>query len=150
MGIYSKLLVAIGIGILVSAVGVIVTGYLAAVAIPKAFFLWFQDHFSLDLGFVLITIVQQILGFGFLFLAAGYFISKRLPLSPVAAVSCLLIGFWIYLVVGVALIYETPISNPIPTLNTLVFITLSVHLLFLVLGVVLGNRDNTTMRAASA
>ncbi|MDP5208220.1 hypothetical protein [Microbulbifer sp. 2205BS26-8] len=150
MGRYSKLLLAIGIGILVSAVGVIVTGYLAAIAIPKAFFLWLQEHLSLDLGFVLITIVQQILGFGFLFLAAGYFTTKRLCLSPIISVLCILIGFWLYLVVGVALVYETPISNPIPTLNTLVFITLGVHLLFLVLGVVLGNRDNTTMRSPSA
>ncbi|WKD50066.1 hypothetical protein [Microbulbifer spongiae] len=135
---------------MVSAVGVIVTGYLAAIAIPKAFFLWLQEHLSLDLGFVLITIVQQILGFGFLFLAAGYFATKRLCLSPIISVLCVLIGFWLYLVVGLALVYETPISNPIPTLITLVFITLGVHLLFLVLGVVLGNRDNTTMRAASA
>lgn len=150
MGRYSKLLAAIGIGILVSAIGVVVTSYLAAIAVPEEYFLWFQEHLSHRHGFVLITIVQQILGFGLLFLAAGYFATKRLSLSPIVSVFCVIIGFWLYRVVGVALVYETPIRNPIPALNLPVFILLGVHLLFLVLGVVLGKKSKTAMYAASA
>lgn len=144
---YIKIFLAVCAGILVSAIGVEITGYLSAIAVPEEYFLWLQSNLSLSVGFALLYTLQSIAGFGILLLAAGYFVTKGLSLHPVTAVSCLLVGFWLYLVVGLSLVYGGPMINPVPGINLSVIIMLVIHIFFTVVGVVLGKRHN---RAVSA
>jgi hypothetical protein len=149
MGTFSKMGLSIGIGVLVSAIGIVILGYLAAVAIPKEYFFWFQENLNLPIGFALLDIVQQSISFGVLLFSAGYLITKKLSLSPTVTAACLLTGFWLYAVVGSPLVYNVPISNPIPELNQSVLAGLFIPILFLALGVGLG-RYNNAMHATSA
>lgn len=144
---YMKFLLAAGAGMLVSAIGVELIGYLSAIAVPEEYFVWFQENLSLNFGFALLYTFQYVAGFGLLLLAAGYLVTKGVSLYPVAAVSCLLIGFWLYLVVGVSLVYGGPMINPVPEINLSVIILLVTHILFPVVGVVLGKWHNRAISA---
>lgn len=147
---YGRIFVATSAGILASAIGVELAGYLAAIAVPEDYFLWFRENLSLSIGLGLLYAVHSILGFGLLLLAAGYFAARHLSLSSIVAIPCLLVGFWLYLIIGVALVYGGPISSPIPTLNIHALITVVIHMLCLVLGVALGKKYNHAMHATSA
>jgi hypothetical protein len=147
---FRKIILATGAGLLAGAMGVEITGYLAAITVPEEYFVWFQENLNTHIGFVLLYTVQNILGFGLLLLAAGYLVTRRLLLSPLVAALCLLTGFWLYSTIGVALVYGGPVSNPIPSLNVAVINMLVISILFLAFGVALGKRYNHAMHATSA
>ncbi|MFV8781152.1 hypothetical protein ACNKU7_01905 [Microbulbifer sp. SA54] len=148
MNVYSKIFLAAIAGALASAISMTLMGYLAAVTIPKEFFSWFQQ--SPNLGFVLLTSVQQILAYGLPLLAAGYLVVKRLSLATGPALLSLLAGFWLYTIVGTALIYQAPLQNPFAALSLPMVIMLTIHILFLAAGIALGKRYSQRISAENA
>jgi hypothetical protein len=63
-------------GLILGLIGVHLMGYVAAIAIPKEYFLWFKDNLFIELGIVILGIVEQFLGFGLLALVTGYVLGK--------------------------------------------------------------------------
>jgi hypothetical protein len=99
-------------GLILGLIGVHLMGYVAAIAIPKEYFLWFKDNLFIELGIVILGIVEQFLGFGLLALVTGYVLGK-VTLSN-WLVNCIICYFSVllYLSVGSALVYGGSISNP--------------------------------------
>jgi len=147
---YSKILLAVGLGVMVSAIGVVLMGYVAAVTIPKEYFSWFQSSLGLQVAMTLLYAVQQIIGFGLLLFAAAYLVTRKLSLPPLLAIACLLIGFWFYSVVGVALVYNEPVGHLVSALHWSMVTLLIVHIACLALGAILGSRRRDLGHAKAA
>jgi len=143
---WSKVLSAMAIGALVAAIGVVLMGYLAAVSVPREYISWFESEFGLQVAMTLLYIVQQVLGFGLFLFAAGYVLTRQLSLSPLLATACTLAGFWLYSVVGVALVYSEPVGYFLSALHWSMAIMLVVHLLCLVAGVALGKKQGAKQK----
>ena len=120
------LLISILSGLMIGFIGVYLIGYLAAIAIPKAYFLWFKENFSAELGMIIIGVVEQFLAFGILALIAGYFLGKVNRATWLTnSITCYL-SVLFYLSVGYSLIYDTSITNPFSGVSSLYFIPMLV------------------------
>ena len=116
------------IGILVGVIGTFIAGFVLAVAIPRAYFTWFQEHLSFGVGFFILNVVEQVLSFGIIAAVAGYIIGRislqKWPIySGVGYISAAL-----YIIVGNALIYNVPVLNPFVILGNLDY---AVHIIML-------------------
>ena len=113
-------------GLILGLIGVHLMGYVAAIAIPKEYFLWFKNNLFIELGVVVLGIVEQFLGFGLLALITGYVLGK-VTLSN-WLVNCIVCYFSVllYLSVGSALMYGGSISNPFAAASLSDFIPLLV------------------------
>ena len=145
-----KIILATSAGLLTGAMGVVVTGYLAAIAVPEGYFAWFQEHLSIRIGLGLLDTVQHIICFGILLLAAGYLVTRRLHLPPLIAALCLLTGLWVYCTIGVALFYDALATNPIHSMNIPVAIMPVIHIIFVAIGIFWASKHNHAMHATSA
>ncbi|MCH2056324.1 MAG: hypothetical protein MK214_06870 [Thalassotalea sp.] len=113
-------------GLILGLIGVHLMGYVAAIAIPKEYFLWFKENLFIELGIVILGIVEQFLGFGFLALITGYVLGK-ITLSS-WLVNCIIcyLSVLLYSSVGSALVYGGSISNPFAAASFSYFLPLLV------------------------
>lgn len=72
----NRFFISIALGIALGAIGIVLIGYLAAVAIPVEFYLWFDQHSSLKVARVLTAFSMQLLGFGVLAALLGQTLGK--------------------------------------------------------------------------
>lgn len=109
-------------GLILGLIGVHLMGYIAAIAIPKEYFLWFEENLFIELGFFILGLVEQFLGFGILALITGYILGK-VTLSNWLAYSLICyVSVLFYFSVGSALVYGSPISNPFAGISSLYFL----------------------------
>jgi hypothetical protein len=97
---------ALGVGLAV--LGIYAMGYVAAIAVPEAFFLWFENQ---KLSLFVITFISQFLAFGLLALFVGSIIGR---VSKRWLLSCL-VGYTTFLLTvsfGVAQFYGEPVMLP--------------------------------------
>lgn len=99
-------------GLILGLIGVHLMGYVAAIAIPKEYFLWFKENLLVELGMVILGIVEQFFGFGLLALITGYLLGKvTLSNWLVNSIICYF-SVLLYFSVGSAFVYGGSISNP--------------------------------------
>jgi hypothetical protein len=113
-------------GLIIGLIGVHLMGYLAAIAIPKEYFLWFEENLFIELGIIILTITEHFLGFGILALITGYILG-RLTLSNwlINSLVCYF-SVLLYGTVGVAIVYGGPITNPFAGVSMLYSLSLLV------------------------
>lgn len=99
---------ASGLGISLGAIGVFIMGYVAAIAIPAELILWFGNN---TLASISINFVSQFLAFGVLAIIIGIILGRLSKKWLLNSTACY-IGFIFYTTIGLALIYQTQISNP--------------------------------------
>jgi|TARA_B110000285_G_C14712322_1_gene418363 hypothetical protein len=95
------------LGILLGVAGVHLSGYVAAVAIPKDLL----TVFSPEISVFIFSVLTQFISFGLLAIIVGIILGRRSSRWLYTSIVCY-IAFILYLSVGVALVYDTEISNP--------------------------------------
>jgi hypothetical protein len=101
-------------------------GYVVAIAIPKEYFLWFKGNLFVELGMIILGILEQFSGFGILALITGYILGK-VTLSNWLANSIIhYFSVLLYFLVGSALVYLGSISNPFAGVSSLYLLPLFV------------------------
>ncbi|WP_057831439.1 hypothetical protein [Colwellia sp. TT2012] len=109
-------------GLILGLIGVHLMGYVAAIAIPKEYFMWFKENLFVELGMVILGIVEQFFGFGLLALITGYVLGKvTLSNWLVNSIICYL-SVLFYFSVGSAFVYGGSISNPFAGVSILYFL----------------------------
>jgi hypothetical protein len=101
--IYSALL-----GVALGALGFFLLGYIAAVAIPKDFFSWFENT---ELALSIINTISQFLSFGIIAMITGTVLGRLSKRWFINSLVCYL-AFLLYLTLGIVMIYGGEISNP--------------------------------------
>lgn len=99
-------------GLILGLIGVHLTGYVAAIAIPEEYFLWFEENLFVELGLVILAIVEQFFGFGILALITGYVLGKITLSNWVANSVVCYFSVLIYFSVGSAMVYGGSVTNP--------------------------------------
>jgi hypothetical protein len=107
---YREIFCSALLGTAIGALGVFLMGYIAAVAIPKEFILWFGNN---ELALLVINTISQFLAFGVTALIAGSILGRLSKLWLLNSLVCYL-AFLFYLTAGVSLVYGGEISNPFP------------------------------------
>ena len=109
-------------GLILGLIGVHLMGYVAAIAIPKEYFLWFKENLFIELGMVILGVVEQFFGFGILALITGYILGKVTLSNWLANSIICYISVLLYFSVGSALVYGGSISNPFAGVSSLYFL----------------------------
>jgi hypothetical protein len=109
----TAIIFSIFMGFAIGLVGMYLTGYLAAVAISKEYFQWFEENLFVELGHMLISIIQQFFAVGILGLTAGYLIGRFSPYTWKVNTMLCYLAFVFYLTVGVPVLFGTAMKNPI-------------------------------------
>ena len=109
-------------GLILGLIGVHLMGYVAAIAIPKEYFLWFKENLFIELGMVILGVVEQFFGFVILALITGYILGKVTLSNWLANSIICYISVLLYFSVGSALVYGGSISNPFAGVSSLYFL----------------------------
>jgi len=104
-----SLLYSIIIGLTLTHIGVIIMGYLAAIAVPKEFFFGFSNPKS---GLVFLDVVTHFLAFGLLAVTAGFVIGKISHQHCLRDILACYASVLIYFSIGVSIIYDVSIMMP--------------------------------------
>lgn len=99
---------ALALGVSLGSIGVLLMGYIAAIAIPAEWVLWFGNN---DLAILSINFVSQLIAFGIITIVTGTVLGRISAKWLLNSALCY-VGFLFYMSVGIALVYETEISNP--------------------------------------
>ena len=75
------ILLAIISGLIIAFIGEFLMGYLAAIAVPSEYFIWFRDSFFKGAGLLLLDVFNQFIAFGLLGIIAGITIGRKAPSS---------------------------------------------------------------------
>ena len=108
-------LLSAALGIITGVVGVYLMGYLAAIAIPKSVFEWFDENLSILLGRVALDVLFQFLAYGILGILSGLLIGKVRKTDWRVNALVYYFSYIFYLTVGIALIYKVQIQPPVPS-----------------------------------
>jgi hypothetical protein len=109
-------------GLILGFIGVHLMGYVAAIAIPKEYFLWFKENLFIELGMIALGIIEQFFGFGILALITGYILGKVTMSNWLANSIICYFSVLLYFSVGAVLVYGGSISNPFAGISSLYLI----------------------------
>ncbi len=105
---FKVIIYSIGLGLCLGAIGVILMGYVAAIAIPVECILWFDSN---EIANAIIYFISHFLAFGTLAIATGMILGRLSEMWILTSVVCYA-SFLFYLSIGTSLVYKTEISNP--------------------------------------
>lgn len=105
---YKEIIYSALLGMVLGALGVFLMGYIAAVAIPKEFFSWFENTES---ALLVINSISQFLAFGVIAIITGTVIGRLSKRWFLNSFVCYM-AFLLYLIIGTAIIYGGEVSNP--------------------------------------
>ncbi|MEW6997426.1 hypothetical protein AADZ86_06965 [Colwelliaceae bacterium BS250] len=120
------IIISILSGLILGCIGVHLMGFVAAVAIPEEYFLWFKENLFVEMGMVLLGIVGQFFGFGILALITGYILGKVTRSNWLKNSAICYLAVLFYFSVGSAMVHGGPISNPFSGVSLLSFIPMFV------------------------
>ena len=109
-------------GLIIGLIGVHLMGYVAAIAVPKAYFLWFKENLFAELAMVILRIVEQFMVFGLLALITGYVLGKITRSHWFVNSIICYFSVLLYFSVGSAFVYGGSISNPFAGFSMLYFL----------------------------
>jgi len=112
-------ILSIVLGVLVGVIGTNIMGVVAAIAIPKGYFNWFQEYLNFQSGYFVLSVVEQFLGFGIIAAIAGYIIGKTSPKNWLMYSGIGYATATLYMIVGNVFIYDVPVINPVVSLSNL-------------------------------
>lgn len=99
-------------GLTVGFCSVIFHGYLSAIAIPRAYFIWFKENLNVGSGLILLGCIQQFLALELMTFITSYLIVRYLRLHWLITAAGFYLSVWFYFIVGMALIYDMQIILP--------------------------------------
>lgn len=97
-------------------------GYIAAIAIPEEYFLWFEENLIIELGTVILWMAEQFFAYGILALVAGYILGKVTQSNWLTTSVICYFSVLFYFSIGSTLVYGGSISNPFENVFSLYFL----------------------------
>lgn len=122
MSTTKAILTSIILGIIIGLVGMYLMGYIAAIAIPKEYFLWFEENLIIEFGTVILLVLEQFFAYGILALGTGYILGKVTQSNWLANSVICYLSVLFYFSIGSSLVYGGSISNPFENVFSLYFL----------------------------
>ncbi|SHG78540.1 hypothetical protein [Ferrimonas marina] len=120
------IIIAICAGLLIGAIATFFFGYVAAIAIPEGYFLWFHQHMHIRVAFIPLGIAEHFICFGPWALLAGCVLARLSPSHWLLNSVICYLSVLFYSSVGIAIVYGGPIRSPFQVSDSVFYIPMMV------------------------